>query len=48
MRIRHEKKIWRSNLSNNDLISAKLYLNVAFCLKWVWILEVRSENGCGQ
>lgn len=48
MRIRHEKKNWRSNLSNNDLISAKVYLNVAFCLKRVWILEVRSENGCGQ
>ena len=25
------KKIWRSNLSNNYIISAKVYLNAAFC-----------------
>ena len=31
MRIRNEKKNWRSNLSNNDKIAAKVYLNVAFC-----------------
>ena len=31
MQICNEKKFCRSNLSNNDKIAAKVYLNVAFC-----------------
>ena len=42
---------WRSNLSNDDIISVDVNTYVVFCdhpqvWKQVWILEARSENGC--
>ena len=44
---------WVSNLGNYDIISVYLKIYVTFCGKphvWklVWILDARSENGCGK
>ena len=44
---------WRSNFSNDDIISVFVNMHVAFChflqvWKLIWILEVWSENGCGK
>ena len=41
---------WRSNLSNDGVISVFVNMYVASCdllqvWKWVWILEARSETG---
>ena len=44
---------WVSNLGKDDIISVYLKIYVTFCGKphvWklVWILDARSENGCGK